>query len=86
MNSNKKVSLFSSVHGIREKFQIILNDSWKDRKKMYCAAGKVGNKKLFLEIIMQDSKIRHKQEIMYERHEQHDMKFIYSHLLSKEQW
>lgn len=40
-------------------------------------AGKVGNKKLCIEIITKDSKIRHKLETMFEAHdEQQDMKFI----------
>ena len=30
--------------------------------KLYSDAGEVGNKKLFPEIIMKDSKIRHKEE------------------------
>jgi hypothetical protein len=52
---------------------------------LYSDAGKVGNGKLIFEIIMKDSKIRHKQETMFEGHdEQHDMTVIYSHLLSKE--
>jgi hypothetical protein len=42
--------------------------------KLYYDTGKVGNKKLFVEIIMKDSKIRHKQETVLEGHdEQHDM-------------
>jgi hypothetical protein len=46
--------------------------------KFYSDAGKVGNKKLLLEIILKDSKIRHKQETIFEEHdEQHDMKIIY---------
>lgn len=40
-------------------------------------AGKVGNKKLRFEITTKESKIRHKLETMFERHdEQHDTKVI----------
>jgi hypothetical protein len=52
---------------------------------MYSDRGKVGNKMLFLEIILKDSKICHKPETMFEGHDElHDMKVIYSQILPKQ--
>jgi hypothetical protein len=52
---------------------------------MYSDLGNVGYKMLVLEIILKESKIRHKKLTMFEGHDElHDMKVIYSHFLPKE--